>query len=192
MGWSCLAQVLSELLHSGAYHPGLSRELRGLSAHREGPEFSEPALLILAAGEGARQSQSLLPAPLDSLPLLTGAAPPPTSALAPGPPVALSAPNKTFGARGLLQQKLVVSSGPGGGLAGLAGPRAAVRWRHSQDAVTWAASLGTPGHCLRLHPALNRGGVESTATGPTHPPEFPSLLLDGVLFKGRDQRKGGN
>ena len=51
-------------------------------------------------GEGARQSQSLLPAPLDSLPLLPGAAPPTTSALAPGPPIALSAPNKTFGAGG--------------------------------------------------------------------------------------------
>lgn len=124
-------------------------------------------------GEGARQSQSLLPAPLDSLPLLPGAAPPTTSALAPGPPIALSAPNKTFGAGGLLQQKLVVSSSPRGGLAGVAGPRAAVRWRHSQDAVTRAASLGTPGHCLRLRPALNRGGVESTATGPTPSPRIP-------------------
>ena len=77
VGWSCLAPVLSELLHSGAYHSGLSRELRVLSAHREGPELSEPALLILAGGEGAGQIQSLLPAPLDSLPLLLGTAPPP-------------------------------------------------------------------------------------------------------------------
>lgn len=55
-----------------------------------------------------------------------------------------------------------------GGLAGVAGPRAAVRWRHSQDgshAVTQAASMGTPGHCLRLRPALNLGGVESKSLG---------------------------
>lgn len=89
--------------------------------------------------------------PLDSLPLLLGAAPPPhfrsgpwasRSAFSPKPDV--------WGWGGLLQPKLEVSSGPRGGLAGTAGPRAAVRWRHSQDcshAVTWAASLGTPGHC---------------------------------------------
>ena len=102
---------------------------------------------------------------------------PPTSALAPGPPAALSAPNKTRGAGGgLLQPKLVVSSGPQGGLPGAAGPRAAVRWRHSQDCshtATRAASLGTPGHGPWLRCALNRGGVENRAPGPTPSPRVP-------------------
>lgn len=107
-------QVLSELLHSGAYHPGLSRELRGLSAQREGPEFSELALLILAAGEAARQSQSLLPAPLDSLPLLPGVALPPQLPLWPlGLLQRFQPQTRHLGRGGLLQQKLAVSSGPG-------------------------------------------------------------------------------
>lgn len=42
------------------------------------------------------------------------------------------------------------------------------------EALTRCCDTGSqPGHCLRLRPALNRGGVESTATGPTPSPRIP-------------------
>lgn len=158
-------QVLSELLHSGAYHPGLSREPRGLSAQRKA-RASELALLIPRCREAARQSQSLLPAPRTHFLSLPGVALPPNLRSGPWASCSASAPNRHLGGGGPATEGR--SAPARGGLAGVAGPRAAVRWRRSQDsshAVTQAASMGTPGHCLRLRPALNLGGVESKSLG---------------------------